>query len=329
MVISRDQASHLRPNVLRPGTVVRHINPSKIRIDKSAKPKMVIADDGGYVWFLSKKGTVTGYATDCSGAEGGIVDHKGRVVVACTNSGTVNVYNKGNTTGPADTVLNEATFSPCCTYVYPAAAFEDASGNIYATNLYSYICSGYYCNFGEGTIAWWSTSNQSTGAYPSGSYQDPNLYEDFFADIDSSGTVYVDGYSQSFSPEVDQVTNITTSPTATNQNITLNFMGLIYAMGNGNLAIGDQGCYGCGNNALYIYNDPPTAVSATLKSPQNIANTCDPVAGGFSSGDSQVLIGDAGCRAGDLGNVSANTWKNILNINFSTPIGGMFLKSDK
>lgn len=329
-VISREQLKQLHPNVLPPGFHMPKMDlHHKIHVDKTAIPTMALADDGGYVWFISKKGAVAGYATDCSGAEGGVVDHSGRVVVACTNSQTINVYNKGNTTGPANLVLSDSG-------LYPADAFEDSSGNIYATNLYGFYCTAYYCYFQNGNIVWWSTGNQGSFASPSGSYQDPNLIEDFFADVDASGKVYVDGIGEFCSgyycyetPEVDQITNITGSASSSNQNIALGYPGMVYAMGNGNLAIGDQGCFGCGNNALYIYNDPPTVVSATLKSPQNFSNTCDPVGGGFNMNDSQVVIGDAGCRAADLGKVHSNKWKSLLNINFSTPIGGMFLTSDK
>jgi|SRR5579862_2889186 len=335
-VMTREQVSKLHPSVLpkqlMEKLLLRH-RPSHIKTDKAAKPSMVVTDDGGYIWWISKKGVITGYATDCSGAEGGIVDHQGRLIVACTNGSTINIYNKGNTTGPADVVLSDANG------FYPAAAFEDKSGNIFATNLYGFTCGYYYCNGYNGDIVWWTTNNQSPGSSPSGSFTDPNLAYDYFADVDANGNVYVDGEHCTYYgvygcyydvAEVDTITNIMGSaPTATNDNVALNFPGGISTMGNGQISVLDQGCYACGNSALYLYNALPGTPASTLNPPQNLFNFCDPVTGGYNKADASVLIGDPGCKAGQLGKVSSNTWKSVLNIDFYAPIGGGFLKSDK
>jgi hypothetical protein len=334
--LTRDQAAHLRVNVLRNG-VLEHAKPTHVpQIDRSGTPRAWLMDDAGYIWGLKDTklhgplGTkIVTYLTDCSGAEGGIVDHRGRLVVACTNTGTVNIYNRGNYTGPANVVLDENTTT---SFYYPAAAFEDANGNIYATNLYYYYDCSPSCIFGEGNIVWWTTSNQTSGAFPSASYADPNMYEDYFADVDSSGNVYLDGLNQSFSPEVDQISNIMMpSASAVNLGLTLNFPGGIYVTGSNDLSVVDQGCSGCGNASVTLYSLPYSGaiVTGPLVPPQNANNTCDPIAGGYNKGELKVLIGDAGCRNGDLGRVPSDYWKILVNPNFSIPIAGAFVSSDK
>jgi hypothetical protein len=288
---------------------------------KSKKPvKNWLMDDGGYIWGINGKKVVT-YLTDCSGAEGGIVDHSGRLIVACTNTGTVNIYNAGNTTGPADVVLSEPG-------QFPAAAFEDTAGNIYATNLFS--------STGNGSISWWLTNNQSSGATPSGNYIDPNLTEDFFGDVDKSGNVYVDGFNTNGVPEVDMIKKFLKKPKVTNLNITMSFPGGVYVVSptgsNPLLSVLDQGSYGSGTDVLYQYNLPvspsPTPITTSYP-PQNLSLTCDPVAGGYSSDETQIAIGDAGCHALVTGTPATNKWKDTLNINFNIPIMGAFVPSDK
>ncbi|HEY1867009.1 MAG TPA: hypothetical protein VGG70_01860 [Candidatus Cybelea sp.] len=337
-VMSREQVSKLHPSVVPKQILEKALQRhrySHIKIDKSAKPSMVLTDEGGYIFWLSKKGTITSYATDCSGVEGGVIDHQGRLVVACTNTSSINIYNKGNTTGPADVVLKDTSG------FYPADAFEDNQGNIFATNLYGFTCGTSTCNSYNGNIVWWTANNQSAGSSPSGTYSDPNLYQDYFADVDANGNVYVDGLYCTFggvygcyygSPEVDTITNIMGSaPTATNDNVTLNSPGGINALANGQISVLDQGCtaYSCGLAALYLFNALPGTPAATLTPPQNFRNSCDPVAAGYSKGDKEVLLGDPGCRAGERGKISSQSWKSLTSIYFNIPVAGGFLKSDK
>lgn len=334
--LTRDQAAHLRVSVLPQGAL-EHARPAHApHIDGSGTPSAWLTDDAGYIWGLKDtklhgpSGTkIVTYLSDCSGAEGGIVDHGGRLVVACTNTGSVNIYNKGNYTGPANVVLNQDTSS---SFYFPGGAFEDSKGNIYTTNLYSYYDCSPSCIFAEGNIVWWKTSNQANGAYPSGAYTDPNMYEDFFADVDSRGKVYLDGFNQSFLPEVDRISGIRrSSASATDLGIALNFPGGIYVTGSNELSVIDQGCYACGNASVTLYSLPFTGaiVTGPLVPPQNNTNTCDPIAGGYNYSKTKVLIGDAGCHAGDVGRIASGAWKNLFNGNFSTPIDGAFLNSDK
>jgi hypothetical protein len=337
-VITREQFSKLHPSVVPKQILEKALHRqrhSHIKVDKSARPSMIVTDEGGYIWWLSKRGTITSYATDCSGAEGGVVDRHGRLVVACTNTSSVNIYKKGNTTGPADIVLKDSSG------FYPGDAFEDNHGNIFATNLYGFACGTSTCNSYNGNIVWWMANDQSTGSSPSGSYSDPNLYQDYFGDVDANGNVYVDGLYCTFggaygcyygSPELDTITKIIGSaPTATNDNVTLDSPGGINVLANGQISVLDQGCnaYACGSAALYIFNALPGTPAATLTPPQNFRDSCDPVAGGYRKGDKEVLLGDPGCRAGQLGKISAQSWKSLTNIYFYIPVAGEFLKSDK
>jgi len=332
--MSREEAAKLHPMALQPELAKKfahvHFAKPNFRKDHNAAITSFVMDDAGFIWGLHKKKIVT-YHNDCSGAEGGVVDHQGRLVVACTNTGTINVYNAGNTSGTADLTLDEDTSTG---FSYPAAAFEDASGNIYATNLYNYTNCDPYCTFSPGSVVWWTTSNQTSGSLPSGSYTDPNLYEDYFGDVDASGNVYVDGEDNSFVPEVDKISGITGgSPSSTNLNISLEFPGGVYVVSptgsSPELSVIDQGAYGSGSDALYVYALSSMSLLWTDKPKQNIENLCDSVAGGYDSAESTISIGDAGCHSNDVGNVITNHWKDNANIDYDVPIDGAYVTSDK
>jgi hypothetical protein len=333
------QAVTWRTNVLPPGFQQRAFqyaaqHRSKILPAQSGPVKEWLMDDSGFIWGLNGQ-TIVSFLTDCSGAEGGIVDHSGRLVVACTNSKTVNIYNAGNTTGPANVVLSDLVGKGFfATLYFPAAAFEDNAGNIYATNLDGTRNGSVSVN---GNIVWWKANKQQNNATPSGSYSDPNLVEDFFGDVDKTGTVYVDGFSFSFFPEVDAITNIMSKngASATNLDIALSFPGGVYVVSPNKprplLSVIDQGSFGVGNDALYQFSLPvsPGATPITTSHPpQNLTSTCDPVAGGYNRKET-IKIGDAGCHAADIGDPATDTWKQLLNIDFSIPIDGAFIPSDK
>lgn len=330
--MTRDQAAKWHPSVLPKSLAAKfagkHFARPHIRAAGGSVTGFVM-DDAGYIWELHKK-KVVGYHNDCSGAEGGVVDHSGRLVVACTNTGTVNIYNAGNNNGSADVVLDEDTST---SFAYPAAAFEDTAGNIYVTNLYGESNCNPYCTFDDGYVAWWTTSNQASGATPSGQYTDPNTDEGFFGDVDASGNVYMDMENLSFTPEVDEISNIMTAPSSTNLNISLEFPGGVYVVspssGSPELSIIDQGTYGSGADALYLYSLPGMSLLYTDKPKQNLENLCDPVAGGYSSSEADISIGDAGCHSNDVGVVATNKWKDEANIDFDVPIDGAYATSDK
>jgi hypothetical protein len=321
--------SVLPPKVLEAALRRIHHRPN-IAVVKYGTPSMVVTDYAGYIWWITQDGTVTGYTTDCAGAEGGVVDHRGRLIVACTNGDTINIYNKGNTTGPADVVLNDTKG------FYPGDAFEDKNGNIFGVNLSGFACGSTGCKGYHGDIVWWTTANQSNGSLPSGTYTDPNLLSDDYADIDANGNVYVDGTACTFvgiygcaaeGPELDTVTNIMGSaPSASQDNIYMQWPGGIYTMGNGQISYDDAG-----TSAVYLYNSLPGTFASTLNPPQSVSSQCTANSAGYDQGDTHVLIGDAnsGCSFAALGKVKSNTWNAVSNIDFQVPVSGLFLKSDK
>ena len=243
----------------------------------------------------------------------------------------MNIYNAGNTTGPADTVLDDTSG------FFPADAFVDNAGNHYATNLYGFYCTTFSCFFSPGNIVEWFAGDAS-GSLPDQVITDPNLYEAYFGDIDASGNIYVDGVqSGTYATTVDMGLQPAGVPWSTLP-ISLQFPGGVYVVspraasskkGGPMLSVIDQGDYGLGNDALYLYSLPALGLLHTLNPPQNLTPTCDPVAGGYDKKEKHLKIGDAGCRAGDYGKISSNTWTQALNVNFSSPIDAGVSPSDK
>ena len=287
---------------------------SKIHRDGKT-PGLWLTDDAGYIWGLKKpgKGKVGTYLTDCSGAEGGVISPSGALVVACTNTSTVNVYNAGNNSGPADAVLDDTPG------FYPAAAFTDAAGNIYATNLYGFSCTTYYCYFYPGNVVEWYTSNQGNGASPSATITDPNMYEVYFGTADASGNLYIDGFNNSFIPAVDQLHNGNSIPLA----ISPHFPGGLTVSNAGQLGVNDQGDYGSGDGSFTLYTLPSLGVAFQGAFPQNLNLLCDPVAVNLDGANANAYSGDAGCHAAASLSIPGGTGGDALNINFDVPIAGI------
>lgn len=303
---------------------------------KHAQVTSWLTDDAGYIWGL-KGNKLVAALTDCSGAEGGMIDSKGNLVVACTNAGSVNIYKAGNTSGPADTVLQEDSYSSSSSQsneviAYSADAFEDSKGNIYATNLYSYDCTTSSCTFIPGNIVEWK-KGAASGSYPSKVYTDPNnTYLGLFGAINSSGEMAFDFnslvcYSSSCFYE-SEVPELDTSPngnTWTNSGVTLGFPGGLNYLSNGDLGVNDQGCYECGNGSYTIYGASSFSGSPVFSGqfPQNYFDSCDPVATNLNSSESEVYAGDAGCHAEATLTIPGDKGGDILSIDFSEPISGI------
>jgi hypothetical protein len=231
----------------------------------------------------------------------------------------VNVYAAGDS-GPATTVL-EGTPD-----FYPADAFEDASGNVYATTLYGFECGSTYCYEYPGTVEEWP-KGAASGSSPTNVYSDPNLFEVYFGDIAADGTIYLDGFNNSFYPEVDACTVASGALNCTNTGIVVNFPGGINALKSGEIGVNDQGEYGAGDANYTVYS---TAYASQFSAsfPQNLTNTCDAVSTGWNKSENEVGAGDAGCRAEAYLKTSGSSG-DILNINFSEPIGYAASPSDK
>jgi hypothetical protein len=287
----------------------------------------VITDDYGYIWIMNTKFTViNSYLTDCSGAEGAKVDHNKNLWVACTNTGTVNEYAPGATS--ATMVLYD---NPGGATYYTADVATDHNGNVYASSLYSFYCTTYYCYFYPGHVDYWT--NPTNGASPTGTVNDPNINEEgFFLDSDNAGTnVYVDYESCGTTTcgfALDQITNPTSAtPTVTTQlgYGSIQFPGGVYVAHSGNVLVNDQDTH-----LITEYQPSPwTALGQLGPLPLNIFGSGDAVAGGPNKKETMLALGDASLHAADVGKVSTNSWTAKPNINFGLPIGGAFSPSDK
>jgi hypothetical protein len=182
----------------------------------------------------------------------------------------------------------------------------------------------------------WNAGDPS-GSKPDAVIADDNMYEVYFADIDAKGNCYLDGFDESYLPQVDELPGCT-SASGTNLGISLAFPGGVYVREpnhGADLSVVDQGTDGSGKGVLYLYVlGSYKTPDYTSNPPQNIQHTCDPVAGGWSKDGDYILIGDSGCHAGDLatgffGSGRSIVWESLLNINFNIPIDGAFVSSDK
>jgi hypothetical protein len=332
MILRSELGKYSHPNLLRPSVsqaakkfaMSHHVD---LRgLTKGYRPDGgatgIVTDDAGYIWILNAKFTkVTSYLSDCSGAEGAKVDHSKNLWVACTNTGTVNEYAPGATS--ATMVLND---NPAGVTYYTADVAVDHNGNVYASALYAFSCTGSYCYFYPGNVAYWT--NPTNGASPTGTVADPNIYEGFFLDSDNAGTnVYVDYVaSGTYGYQLDQITNPTSAtPTITTQPASLLFPGGVYVAHSGNVLVNDQDAH-----TITEYQPSPwTALGSLGPLPTNIFGSGDAVACGPNKAESMIACGDAGLHTADIGKVSTNAWTAKWYIDYSIPIGGAYSPSDK
>ena len=341
LVIQKNIASKIVPR----SDAGKYVNPSAVplKVKQAAAKRQIhlpklhearvpgavtgaVTDDFGYIFWLSGK-KVAGYATDCSGAEGAKTDHNGNVWVACTNTSTINEYAPGATSATLTLVDN-----PGGVYYYTADVAVDSAGDVWASSLYAFSCTTYYCYFYPGQISFWAASNVTNGASPSGTVADANINEEaFFVDVNPAGsTAYVDyygcgTYSCGYAADMISGTSVSTFIPFGG----LSFPGMVYYTGAGNVEVLDQLAiviteYSAGGVADGNFSGPL---------PENLEFTCDPVSGGYNSGDSMAATGDAGCHSQDVGKLAAHhghgAWKANANINFALPIGSVFVPSDK
>jgi len=291
-----------------------------------------LSDDAGYIWEISTKGTVVGYLTDCSGAEGTKVDTIGNLWVACTNTSTINMYAPGASS--ATLTLSDTTGGSA---FYAADVALDEAGNVYATNLYGYYCPTSSCYKQAGNIVYWAAANVANGATPTGVVQDANIASGYFLDADLLGNVYADyagsnpscpgyGLDQIVAPQSGTPTvNTIISPCGSQ----LQFPGGVYTSNfQMQVDVLDQVTkvtteYPLVGNSV----QPPSGTLAPT--PQGSGSSCDPVSMGWSQTDSQVAVGDSGCQALDLGVVATNMWSQEFNADFVVPISAAYTTSDK
>jgi hypothetical protein len=317
-----------RPDAIRRMSMY-HAMPA--RAPKKAKVTNWLIDGLGYIWGMNKSGKVLTYHDDCVEPGLGRVDHAGNLLVACMVGqqfsgvpGNINLYKAGNTSAPADAVLTDAGG-----YI-PFDVFEDNGGNIYAVNAIQLLCGQSSCSENPGNIVRWSIGNQATGDLPDKTYADANLYQLESADIDAGGTMYVDGFTAGFTPEVDSLSG----STATDLNISLDYPGGMYVVSpNGSapaLSVLDQA--GSNGPTLYQFGLPilPSASPiVTDSTPQNFEHSCDPVGAGYSPGGADASLGLEGCKANAQGTPANGQWTVRQNLDYVEPFEGLFVPSDK
>jgi hypothetical protein len=284
-----------------------------------------LSDDSGYIFELAGS-KVVGYLTDCSGAEGMKVDHSGNLWVACTNTGTVNEYAPGASSATLTLVDNPGG----ATY-YTADVAVDSAGDVWASSLYAFYCSSYYCYFYPGQVSFWAAGSYSNGSSPTGTVTDTNINEEgFFLDASPSGSdVYVD-YEECTSTTcgfaADDISGSTITQFAPIGSIS--FPGGLYYTGTGTVNLLDQDAH-----VITVFSGDVATGAYYGPTPENLEGGCDPVDTGYNLGDSEVAIGDAGCHSLDEGKLAAHhghgSFKAKPNINFSLPIGAAFSPSDK
>jgi len=281
----------------------------------------------------SKFSKITSYLTDCSGAEGLKVDHHKNLWVACTNTGTVNMYAPGATS--ATMVLNDNYNLPAGYYFYTADVAVTSAGNVFASSLYAFYCTSVSCFFVPGQVSYWT--NPTNGASPTGQVADANINQEaFFLDTDAAGqNLYVDyygctntycGYGLDAIGNPTGATDTVTNEIAVNSGA-LQFPGGVYVLHKpaGTVAVNDQVTH-----LITVYQASPwTALAQLGPTPTNIFGSGDAVTGIPNKKDTGLALGDASLHAADLGKVASNSWNAVPNINFSVPIGAGYIPSDK
>jgi hypothetical protein len=340
--LSPAQVAQLRnPNALAPNPhAIRAFHkPVFSRFNPNVATKLLVSDDEWGVWLLGANGTTTnGLLSDCSGAEGMKVDRHKNLIVACTNTGTVNIYTPAQYAGagsPSTDVLNDCYIDQygynACPYL--ADVTVDHNGDVWASSLYGFDA---YDNFLYGQIFYWAHGNTANGASPTSTVADPNLYEGFFLDVDKTGSnLYVDYYSiVNFEYNIDWI-NLAGGGTVTTIGAPydLEFPGGVnvsYATQNVNVMDQDlreiinflPGAGGPSGGPFGGYGYGPAA--------ENFPNTCyDPVAMTANKNDVEFNMGLDGCDASGTIKEGTNVAAGVGNWNLQLPIDASETSSDK
>ena len=311
------------PLSIQQAAIVRRVEAPRapMRVPRGHTVTSYLSDDYGYIFELAGK-KVVGYYTDCAGAEGIKVDHDRNLWAACTNTSTVNMYAPG--AGSATLTLRD---NPGGLDYYTADVAVDGAGDVYASSLYAFQCTTYYCYFYPGQISYWAASDVKNGASPTGTIVDPNINQEaFFIDADAEGSsLYVDYYACNTATcgyAVDKITGtsiVTLFPLGG-----LSSAAGIYVTADGNINIVDDAAltidvYDSSGNRLGDYGP--------------MTHACGPSGLGFNLGDTEVVLADAGCQAEIVGKLDRRhgrgSFKEFTNIDFALPIGAAFTPSDK
>ena len=287
---------------------------------RDAAANMWLSDNGGYIWELSKTAAIVGVLTDCKGPEGIKVDRRKNLWAVCVGTRTIQEYAPGATS--ASLVLADTSG------YFPNDVAVDERGNVFATNLDGFKCVKSSCTTYTGNVVFWIRRDLQNGATPSGTLNDPNIYEGFFLDTDGDGNVYVDMLNYgSQGGETDEIVNpLGASPAIVNTGVSPGYPGGVYVNNASQiLNVLDQNA-----NAIARYQLPSGPFLPSLgPMPQNYQATCNAISMGFSRGEVRVAVADVVCKALDKGTVSSNVFTQLVNPSFQAPISAAFVESDK
>jgi hypothetical protein len=184
-----------------------------------------------------------------------------------------------------------------------------------------------------GGFEWWPASSPSATPTLIALPSDDPVQEVEYMDLDTSGNIWFDYYGCSGTScgyGLAEITKPTKEPTM----VSILPVGSIEEAG---------GVYVSDHGKVLNVTDQETRITEQYKLPlapsgkpfnklgptrADALGLGDPVSGGFNQTETKLAFGDADGWL-DLGNVAANTWKDVQNISFWLPEGAAYTPSDR
>ncbi len=314
----------------------------RIVFERGAKVRLwATVPNIGYVFGQDASGKNTLSAINAQGNNcylplGIKVDNAENLWIACYwydtghgTAGAVQEYTPGSKT-PAATYVELLTCGSCTFEAFTWDVVADTQGHVFAINQYSTLCNP-SCNPYAYPVVWWNVKSPSS---PPTGIADTNLQNAYYADVDTSGNLYVSGYGcigSTCGDLVDEIGKPTTSPTITNliaPSASTDFAGVAVSHGGKVLNVVDPGARTISQYALpWVTNELPfNVLGPTLL---NYFGQGEPNDGSFDRSDKHLAIGDLDDWI-DVGKVSKNRWSVLTNFNLNQPVyGAAYVPSDK
>jgi hypothetical protein len=240
---------------VKPVSVHSDHHKSWISPDIKKSPRLLwVSDYGnndGYIYSLPSM-TLKATLTGLSGPQGACTDNSGNFLVANTNTSQIYVYSRTGTL--INTISDTGEYPTGC-------AVNRSNGDIAISNIINT----------SGTAGDIVVIPGGTGTPVS--YTNPNQYEYFFPAYDTSGNLYVDGFSNSFFFILSVLpAGSSSAKTVSTSGATFYFPGgLNWDKVNNNLALGDQECNGA--VAACIYQVSISGSSGTVTGSTSLTDT--------------------------------------------------------